>query len=432
MSRAVHARVGPTRSGLVFALLLAAGACACNGDSGQPGHTFELVEEDGVPTAVSSAVPKYEGELFHYEKILELRPDPENFDETYLYRPRSFTLGDDGLYYVADNGNHRIAVFDGEGDFVRAFGREGQGPGEMQGPVSVSVRDGIATVRARRSSRFRTDGTFIDLLEWQGGRGSVHLADDGTRVVIDPPQGPRDDGYYYLQMRARVLDDDGDVAATIETEPVPNARMMPDLDLGRAELHYAAWPHVGLFRGSEILASAGNRPVLEWYGLDGELQRRVRIELALEPVTEADRAAVEDRFDRLIEQNMRFGAGEPLRDQLLAMKEAAQYADHKGFWRQVEVEEPGGWLWLTVPVPRFGIYMRGVPRIRQQQIFHIVSPEGEYLGVTRWPPEVDRFATNVARGHLLAMVPDPETEEEVPTVYRITPAVDGLVYPGFR
>ena len=32
------------------------------------------------------------------------------------------TLGDDGLYYVADNGNHRIAVFDGEGNFVRAFG----------------------------------------------------------------------------------------------------------------------------------------------------------------------------------------------------------------------------------------------------------------------------------------------------------------------
>ncbi|MGD8331249.1 MAG: 6-bladed beta-propeller [Acidobacteriota bacterium] len=414
--------------GLVLALTLCTAACA---SATEPGHTFEIIDEGGIPTAVSSAIPKYEGEIFRYEKILELRPDPDNFDETYLYQPRSFTLGDDGLFYVADTGNSRIAVFDGEGRFVRAFGREGQGPGELQEPRSVSVRDGIATVRARRTSRFRTDGTFLDVIP-SSGRGDTHLATNGMRVAFDLPQGPQDDGYYYVQMRARVLDVDGDEAATIETDQVAFARMMPDAVMGREELQFAGMPHLGLLPGNEILATPGDRPLLEWYGLDGELKRRARVELPLEPITDEDRAAVQDRYDRLIERNMAYGADEGLRDQLLAMKETAQYADHKGFWWQVEAEEPGGWLWLTEPVPHFGLYFSGVPKIEQQQVFRIVSPEGEYIGETRWPAELDRFASHVARGHLMAMVADLETGEEVPTVYRITPAVEGLDYPGGR
>jgi len=387
--------------------------------------------DPGHPTAVSSAIPKYEGEIFRYEKILELRPDPDNFDETFLYEPRSFTLGDDGLFYVADTGNHRIAVFDGEGELVHAFGREGQGPGELQRPSSVRVRDGIATVRGRRKIRFRTDGTFIDLITHDGD-GEVDLADDGTRVVIDLPQGPQDDGFYYLQARARVLDEDGGVVATIETDQVAKDRMMPDPAMAREELHYGAWPHVSLLPGNEILATPGDRPVLEWYGLDGVLKRRARIELPFEPITDQDRAAVEDRYDRLIERNMEFGASESLRDELLGMKASAQYPERKGFWWLVEAEEPGGWIWLTVPVPHFGIYYRGVPSIAQQQFFRIVSPEGEYIGTTEWPPEVDRFATHVTRGHLLAMVADAEAGETIPTVYRITPAVEGFDYPGGR
>jgi len=413
---------------LTLALALCVAACAADSE---PGHTFEIIQENGVPTAVSSAIPKYEGEIFRYEKVLELRPDPDNFDETYLYQPRSFTLGDDDLYYVADTGNNRVAVFDETGTFLRAFGREGQGPGELQEPRSVRVRDGIATVRARRTSRFRTDGTFLGVIP-SDGRGDTYLATNGMRVAFDVPQGPQDDGYYYLQMRARVLDTDGDEVATIATDEVAFARMMPDTAMGREELQYAGVPYVGLLPGDEILATPGDRPLLAWYGLDGELKRLARVELPIEPISDEDRAAVQDRYDRLIERNMAHGADESLRDQLLAMKETVQYADHKGFWWLVEVEEPGGWLWLTEPVPHFGIYYIGVPQIEQQQIFRIVSREGEYIGETRWPSELDRFASHVARGHLMAMVADLESGEEIPTVYRITPLIDGLDYPGGR
>jgi hypothetical protein len=41
--------------------------------------------------------------------------------------------------YVLDGQAHRVIVFDGRGRFVREFGRRGGGPGELQGPISISV-----------------------------------------------------------------------------------------------------------------------------------------------------------------------------------------------------------------------------------------------------------------------------------------------------
>lgn len=46
-------------------------------------------------------------------------------------RVTSVALGPDGLIYVADAINREIRVFDRSGSFVRALGREGEGPGEF-------------------------------------------------------------------------------------------------------------------------------------------------------------------------------------------------------------------------------------------------------------------------------------------------------------
>src|SRR3954470_11242948 len=49
------------------------------------------------------------------------------------------TLDRNGRVYVADDANHRVAVFGRDGAFVATIGREGAGPGEFRNPWLVRV-----------------------------------------------------------------------------------------------------------------------------------------------------------------------------------------------------------------------------------------------------------------------------------------------------
>src|SRR5713226_5342947 len=44
-----------------------------------------------------------------------------------------------GNIFVTDTGNHRIQKFDATGNFVTAWGSEGPGAGQLEGPRGVAV-----------------------------------------------------------------------------------------------------------------------------------------------------------------------------------------------------------------------------------------------------------------------------------------------------
>jgi DNA-binding beta-propeller fold protein YncE len=56
-----------------------------------------------------------------------------------LRAPKGLTTDADGNVYVADSQNHRIQVFDATGTFLRQFGSEGTAPGQFKEPWSVAV-----------------------------------------------------------------------------------------------------------------------------------------------------------------------------------------------------------------------------------------------------------------------------------------------------
>ena len=70
-----------------------------------------------------------------------------------------------GAMYVMDPGNHRIQIFDAEGNFVRSFGSKGEGPGEFKQLKDLRFRpDGklaVFDLGHKKMNIFEPDGAFI-------------------------------------------------------------------------------------------------------------------------------------------------------------------------------------------------------------------------------------------------------------------------------
>lgn len=78
--------------------------------------------------------------------------------------------------YVADGKNHRIQVFTDEGVYLKQFGKEGRGEGELNQPgiIAIDSSNAMLYVGERGNDRvsiFSTDGEFIKSF---GRRGECH------------------------------------------------------------------------------------------------------------------------------------------------------------------------------------------------------------------------------------------------------------------
>ena len=64
-----------------------------------------------------------------------------------FFRIRDLTRTDDGLWWILDSGNRRVAVYSKDSGLIREFGREGSGPGEFESePATIAVRDDAVVI----------------------------------------------------------------------------------------------------------------------------------------------------------------------------------------------------------------------------------------------------------------------------------------------
>jgi len=119
---------------------------------------------------------------------------PENAeDAAVLGRPLALALGG-GVLFVADAQDCAIKVFSKEGRFLRAFGRKGQGPGELSFPSGVAAAGDRVLVADKFNSRvqvFDRDGRPAGAFAVPFLPDKVHALADGAVLVTGNPSGKR-------------------------------------------------------------------------------------------------------------------------------------------------------------------------------------------------------------------------------------------------
>lgn len=144
----------------------------------------------------------------------DLRPELV-FGTGMLNEPHGIALGPDGLLYVADTKNHRVAVFDQNGTLIRTFGTFGLAPQPdvLNEPWDVSVSpDGsvyVADTWNHRIVKYSAEGEYLTNWGFEGpNQVTEPLAFWGPRgIAVD------DQGNIYLadtgNKRVQVFDQDG-------------------------------------------------------------------------------------------------------------------------------------------------------------------------------------------------------------------------------
>ena len=416
-----------SRTGLILLLLLFPLPGSTNQEA-NPQHTFRVYEQDGITVAETNGGPKYVEELFQYEEVLRLKQD-ENIIESLLTQPRTIMMDDEGAFYVEDGRVNRIVRFDASGNYVCDIGRQGEGPGEYQLPRVECIQNGLLVVRDFRLNRiswFRNDGTFVDSsplpprLEMVIQR--LRLGPHDERILLGDYQrglGTQNEYRYNIAV-AMVLSTAGDPLALVASDSVKIATQfrVPELNTRSfVWIFFSAWPRILYHPAHGLVMTTGLEPVFQCFGLDGQLQKEIHLDIPPESVTRAERNAVRSYLrSRILEAED---------ERSLAIYQGqldnAEFQDPKAFFTITFIDDHG-FLWATRADAGL---LSSAAADRNPTTCLLFSQEGEYLGNTVLP------GRNVqhTRDHVISIQENEETGVMEVIVYSIRPIASGFRYP---
>lgn len=401
-------------------LLILAGLTACASREVDTFRSFRIYEEDGVTIAETTGGPKYTGELFEYTKVLELRQDPD-IPESLLNSPSpTYHIDERGRFHIADMGDLRVVVFGPDGRYLFCYGGEGNGPGEFRSLHIISIRNGLVTIydlRTYRSTVFTTDGELVEIVSPPTGLGGLSaMVKVSDQVVACAYSRMRtDDDYAYDMQGIITLNTDGHTLAHIQSAYIPT---FYSYSVGSRNIHsafsYLARPVVTYTPQHGILRSIGTEPIIELFDIYGVITKRIVLDLPREEVTRQDKDSAKENVRRRTEFDFLALPAEAVDQEI----ENMQFPKWKSYWESVYVDE-NGYFWLRNWTSTTSLFRTGGHRYRA------LSPDGEYLGDTRWPG----IDGTIAGNKLLTWIINLQTGEGTPVIYQMVPVPEGFTYP---
>ncbi len=205
---------------------------------------------------------------------------------------KGIEIGPGGDIYVLDA--DKVKVFSPAGEFLRSWGRRGEGPGDFDGTLGMALaRDTVAVADGGRVQFFDLGGRLLSSV-WTGGRNSgyrafrINSTDLGWVVEADPRR-IRLDPMRVQQLPAEVRYLNPGTGAL--GEPIATYMEQPDgVELASGQRVSRAFDRNiehGVDRKGDVYLPLGLDHEVSVYGADGVLSRVVRMEVEPVPVTDA-------------------------------------------------------------------------------------------------------------------------------------------------
>lgn len=164
---------GQFKFGLCIFLIITFISCAEKSD-----YPVKIDMVDGVKIITNPDYPRDGKFVLSLEEELSIGEGEE--EGHYFAWPGDICVSNEGIVFVCDSQLAQISCFDSSGNFIRAFGREGEGPGEfevMRIALSQSERLFVMDSINARISILDTKGLYINgfkILNVSGGWNKIY------------------------------------------------------------------------------------------------------------------------------------------------------------------------------------------------------------------------------------------------------------------
>ena len=403
------------RSGLAAALLtLLLSGC---GSEAYEGPTVSVRDSSGV------SIVENQGELAPDDGEWVVDPSPILSIGTFqgdtlqqLFEVQGAVRLPGGGVAVANSGYGQVRIYGPRGEFVRALGRKGEGPGEFQAPALAGFLppDTLVVVdaRLRRVTYLSLDGEILESSTVDEDVGGAvfptGIFSDGKAVVgggfyFSGSSGEElSNGYTRRSTTYRSVSMDGSLAT--DFGELPGSEFFMEVRRGGGGMMMMArlipfgkFPMAAV-GGDRFFFASGDSWEIREYSADGTLSQLIRWDRDRRPVEGGDlRAFIEARVE---------AAEDPTQAQEIRQQYADMpAADFMPAFAGITVDARG-FLW----VERYRVPEEGLPE------FDILDPEGRVVGFASLPEEAD--VLEIGDDYILALYRD-ELEIEYVRVYRL-------------